>query len=66
GGHLLLEGVPGLAKTRTIAVESAVGHGTTFVVTLPVVQGPPRPSRRRQDAGVQPVSAGVTGSGRHS
>jgi len=56
----------GLAITRwvvqahegTITVESAVGHGTTFVVTLPVVQGPPRPSRRRQDAGAQPVSAG--------
>ena len=56
----------GLAITRwvvqahegTITVESAVGHGTTFVVTLPVVKGPSRPSRRRQDSGVQPVSAG--------
>ena len=56
----------GLAITRwvvqahegTITVESAVGQGTTFVVTLPVVKGPSRPSRRRQDSGVQPVSAG--------
>ena len=55
----------GLAITRwvvqahegTITVSSAVGHGTTFVVTLPVVQGPPRQSRRPQDADVQPVSA---------
>jgi signal transduction histidine kinase len=55
----------GLAITRwvvqahegTIAVESAVGQGTSFVVTLPVVQGRPGRQRRRQDAGAQPVSA---------
>jgi signal transduction histidine kinase len=55
----------GLAITRwvvqahqgTISVQSAVGHGTTFVVTLPVVQGPPGQLGRRQDTGVQPVSA---------
>jgi signal transduction histidine kinase len=56
----------GLAITRwvaqahqgTITVESTVGYGSTFVLTLPVVQGPPRQSLRRQDAGAQPVSAG--------
>jgi two-component system OmpR family sensor kinase len=42
----------------TVTVESAVGHGTTFVLTLPVVKGPPRDSRRRQGASAQPVSAG--------
>jgi signal transduction histidine kinase len=43
----------GLAITRwvaqahegTITVESVVGHGTTFVLTLPVLQGPPRHAR---------------------
>jgi hypothetical protein len=41
-----------------------VGHGTTFVVTLPVVQGPPERVRLRQGEllGVSPV----TGSGHHS
>jgi two-component system OmpR family sensor kinase len=55
----------GLAITRwvvqahqgTITVASTVGYGTTFVLILPVVQGPPRQSLRRQDAGA-PVSAG--------
>jgi signal transduction histidine kinase len=43
----------GLAITRWVAqahdgsitVESVVGHGTTFALTLPVIQGPPRHSR---------------------
>jgi signal transduction histidine kinase len=55
----------GLAITKWVAqthegavtVESVVGHGTTFVLTLPVVQGPPRASRRPQDASTEPVSA---------
>jgi signal transduction histidine kinase len=46
----------GLAITRwvvqahdgTIAVDSVIGHGTTFVVTLPVVQGPPERARLHQ------------------
>jgi signal transduction histidine kinase len=54
----------GLAITRwvaqthegTVTVESTVGHGTTFVLTLPVVQGPPTDAGRRQDARAQPVS----------
>jgi signal transduction histidine kinase len=62
----------GLAITRwvaqahegTISVESVIGHGTTFVLTLPVVQGPPRRSRVRQGA-LQGVSR-VTGSGDRS
>ena len=62
----------GLAITRwvvqghdgTIAVDSVVGHGTTFVVTLPVVPGPPERARLRQGE-----LLGVTrmpGSGHHS
>jgi signal transduction histidine kinase len=55
----------GLAITKWVAqthegavtVESAVGRGTTFVLTLPVVQSPPRDDGRRQDARAQPVSA---------
>jgi signal transduction histidine kinase len=62
----------GLAITRwvvqahdgTIAVDSVVGHGTTFVVTLPVVQGPPERARLRQGE-LLGVSR-VTGSGHHS
>jgi signal transduction histidine kinase len=62
----------GLAITRwvvqahegTITVESVIGHGTTFTVTLPVVQGPPRRSRRRQGE-LLGVSR-MTGSGTHS
>jgi two-component system OmpR family sensor kinase len=62
----------GLAITRwvvqahegTIAVESVVGHGSTFVLTLPVVQGPPRDARR--PAGELAGVSRVTGSGRHS
>jgi signal transduction histidine kinase len=62
----------GLAITRwvvqahegTIAVESVVGHGTTFALTLPVVQGPPKRARRR-DGELLGVSR-VTGSGHHS
>ena len=54
----------GLAITRwvvqahegTIAVESVVGHGSTFVLTLPVVQGPPKDTRR--PAGSCSASAG--------
>jgi signal transduction histidine kinase len=41
----------------TVTVESTVGHGTTFVLTLPVVQGPPRDPGRREGARPQPVSA---------
>jgi signal transduction histidine kinase len=62
----------GLAITRwvvqghegTIAVESVVGHGSTFVLTLPVVKGPPKDARRRtrELLGVSRVS----GSGHHS
>jgi two-component system, OmpR family, sensor kinase len=55
----------GLAITKWVAqthegavtVESAVGRGTTFVLTLPVIQGPPRDEGRRQGARAQPVSA---------
>jgi signal transduction histidine kinase len=57
----------GLAITKWVAqthegavtVESAVGRGTTFVLTLPVVQSPPRDrdDGRRQGARAQPVSA---------
>jgi K+-sensing histidine kinase KdpD len=46
----------GLAITRwvaqahdgTVAVESAAGQGTTFVLTLPVVRGPARGRARRR------------------
>jgi signal transduction histidine kinase len=62
----------GLAITRwvvqahdgTIAVDSVVGHGTTFVVTLPVVQGPPERARLRQ--GELLGVTRMTGSGHHS
>jgi signal transduction histidine kinase len=62
----------GLAITRwvvqahegTIAVESAVGHGSTFVLTLPVVQSPRRDDQRR-DGELAGVTR-VTGSGHHS
>ena len=62
----------GLAITRwvvqahegTITVESVVGTGTTFALTLPVVQGPPKRSRRREGE-LLGVSR-VTGSGHHS
>jgi signal transduction histidine kinase len=62
----------GLAITRwvaqahegTIGVESVIGHGTTFVLTLPVVQGPPRRPRVRQGE-LLGVSR-VTGSGDRS
>jgi signal transduction histidine kinase len=62
----------GLAITRwvaqahegTIAVESTVGQGTSFVLTLPVVQRPPRRPRRREGE-LLGVSR-VTGPGRHS
>jgi two-component system, OmpR family, sensor kinase len=62
----------GLAITRwvaqahdgTITVESAVGHGTTFLLTLPLVKRPPRRSGRREGE-LLGVSR-VTGSGRHS
>jgi signal transduction histidine kinase len=62
----------GLAITRwvvqahegTIAVESVVGHGSTFVLALPVVAGAPKDAGRRTGEllGVTQVS----GSGRHS
>ena len=62
----------GLAITRwvvqthegTIAVESVVGQGTTFALTLPVVQRPPERSRRREGE-LLGVSR-ATGSGHHS
>ena len=55
----------GLAITRWVAqthegsvtVESTVGHGTTFVLTLPVVQGPPPDPGRREGVRALPVSA---------
>jgi signal transduction histidine kinase len=62
----------GLAITRwvaqahegTISVESVAGHGTTFLLTLPVVPGPPERSRPREGQ-LLGVSR-VTGSGHHS
>jgi signal transduction histidine kinase len=62
----------GLAITRwvvqthegTIAVESVVGQGTTFALTLPVVQRPPKRSRRRESE-LLGVSR-ATSSGHHS
>jgi signal transduction histidine kinase len=62
----------GLAITRwvvqahegTIAVESVVGHGSTFVLTLPVVPGPPKDAKRR--TGELLGVSRVTGSGHHS
>jgi signal transduction histidine kinase len=62
----------GLAITRwvvqthegTIAVESVVGKGTTFALTLPVTQRPPKRSRRREGE-LLGVSR-ATGSGHHS
>ena len=62
----------GLAITRwvaqahegTISVESVVGHGTTFLLTLPVVAGPPARPRPREGQ-LLGVSR-VTGSGHHS
>ena len=62
----------GLAITRwvvqahegTIAVESVVGQGTTFALTLPVAQRAPKRSRRREGE-LLGVSR-VTGSGHHS
>jgi signal transduction histidine kinase len=62
----------GLAITRwvaqahegTISVESVVGHGTTFLLTLPVATGPPARSRPREGQ-LLGVSR-VTGSGHHS
>jgi signal transduction histidine kinase len=41
----------------TVTVESSVGHGTTFVLTLPVVQAPSWRPGRREGAGALPVSA---------
>jgi signal transduction histidine kinase len=41
----------------TVTAESTVGRGTTFVLTLPVVQSPPGDDGRRQGARAQPVSA---------
>ena len=64
----------GLAITRwvvqahegTIAVESVVGQGTTFALTLPVVvQGPPKRVPARGTGELLGVSR-VTGSGHHS
>jgi two-component system OmpR family sensor kinase len=62
----------GLAITRwvaqahdgTITVESVAGRGTTFVLTLPVVQGPPRRPERRE--GELLGVTRTTGSGHHS
>jgi signal transduction histidine kinase len=52
------------AHEGSVGVESVVGHGTTFVLTLPVDQGPPKRSLVREGEllGVSRVS----GSGRHS
>ena len=57
-------GQPGYQSVLSMVVHSVIGHGTTFVVTLPVVQGPPERARLRQGEllGVSPV----TGSGHHS
>ncbi len=52
------------AHEGTIAVESVIGHGTTFALTLPVVQGPPKRARRREGE-LLGVSR-MPGSGRHS
>jgi two-component system, OmpR family, sensor kinase len=41
----------------TVGVDSTVGHGTTFLLTLPVVQGPQADAGRSQGARPQPVSA---------
>jgi signal transduction histidine kinase len=62
----------GLAITRwvaqahegTIAVQSEVGHGSTFVLTLPVTQGPPGQARRK--VGELLGVSRMTGSGHHS
>jgi signal transduction histidine kinase len=62
----------GLAITRwvvqahegTITVESVVGHGSTFVLTLPVVPVPPKAARR--PVGELLGVSRVTGSGPHS
>ena len=62
----------GLAITRwvvqahegTITVESLVGHGSTFVLTLPVAPGPPKDTRLR--TGELLGVSRVTGSGHHS
>jgi len=43
------------AHDGTVAVESAAGEGTTFVLTLPVVRGPVRGRARQRDG--QLVSA---------
>jgi signal transduction histidine kinase len=52
------------AHGGTVGVESVVGHGTTFLLTLPVMQGPPKRSRVR--AGELLGVSRVTGSGHHS
>jgi signal transduction histidine kinase len=48
----------------TITVDSVVGHGTTFLLTLPVIDGPSREARRR-DGELLGVTR-VAGPGRHS
>jgi two-component system, OmpR family, sensor kinase len=52
------------AHEGTVTVESVLGIGTTFALTLPVVHGPPRRARQRESEllGVRQVA----GSGRHS
>ena len=52
------------AHQGTVTVESTVGHGTTFVLTLPVTQGPSTrpPAREGELLGVSQVA----GRGRHS
>jgi signal transduction histidine kinase len=52
------------AHEGTISVESVVGHGTTFLLTLPVVQGPPK--RSRVPEGELLGVSRVSGSGHHS
>ncbi|HZA83840.1 MAG TPA: HAMP domain-containing sensor histidine kinase, partial [Actinomycetes bacterium] len=47
----------------TITVDSVVGHGTTFLLTLPATKGPSREARREGELlGVTRVA----GPGRHS
>ena len=52
------------AHEGTIAVDSTVGHGTTFVLTLPVTEGP-APELQRPTGELLGVSR-VTGTGHHS
>jgi signal transduction histidine kinase len=46
------------AHDGTVAVESAAGEGSTFVLTLPVVRGPARGRSRQRDGQLIGVPAG--------